>query len=93
VIIRSGEINRDQFEMLLMAVGHNVSFSVIDSYWSDLGIEPSGNLPFELFFEWWTSPVGCVFAPGGAGGSNSGRGSRNGSPSGRQSPKSVKTHK
>jgi Ca2+-binding EF-hand superfamily protein len=80
----SGEITRDQFELLLMAVGHNVSFSTIDSYWSDLGIEPNGNLTFDLFFEWWTSPVGCVYVP-----SNS----RSGSPARASSPKSMKSHK
>jgi len=65
-VSRRGSLSRDQFELLLMAIGHNVSFKQIESYWQDLGIPPSGSLSFDLFFDWWTSDVGAQFVPVGA---------------------------
>lgn len=56
----SGPLNRDQFELFLMAINHHVSSKTIDSYYYDLGLNSGGNdgISFDLFFEWWTSSVG-----------------------------------
>jgi len=59
---RGGPISRDQLELLLMALNHNVSERILDSYWDDMGLPNSELLPFELFFDWWTSDVGRDFA-------------------------------
>ena len=58
-----GSINKDQFELLLMAMGHNVSTGQLDLYCTDLGIGSDGVLSFDTFFEWWTSDVGVRFVP------------------------------
>lgn len=67
-----------------MAVGHKASFAQIDNYWNDLGVPADGNLPFDLFFEWWTSPVGASYVPSA---------SRPSSPGRAASPKGSKSHK
>jgi hypothetical protein len=64
----SGSINRDQYELLLMAIGHSVPFHQIDSYWTDMGLANGDMLPFELFFDWWTSDVGVQYIPPSAAG-------------------------
>lgn len=53
-----GAINKDQFELLIMALGQNLSPREIDACLSDLGVPVGGTVPFDLFFEWWTSDVG-----------------------------------
>jgi len=58
---KSGSINKDQFELLLMAMGRNASALQIDSYFADLGVSGGGTLSFALFFEWWTSDIGVEF--------------------------------
>jgi len=60
---RGGSISRDQFELLLMALHHNVSEKILNSYWADLGLPASESLTFELFLDWWTSDVGRDYAP------------------------------
>jgi hypothetical protein len=44
--------------MLLMALRHNVTDDTADHYWADMGLSASDLLPFDLFFDWWTSDVG-----------------------------------
>lgn len=60
---RKGSIDRNQFELLLMAMGHNVSVRQMGVYWADLGLSESCVLPFDIFYEWWTSDVGMKFVP------------------------------
>jgi Ca2+-binding EF-hand superfamily protein len=55
-----GVVNKDQFELLLMALGQSFSPLEIDSCLDDLGIPAGGTIPFDLFFDWWTSPVGAA---------------------------------
>jgi len=54
-----GSVNKDQFELLLMALGQNFSPLEIDACLADLGIPAGGSVAFDLFFDWWTSPVGA----------------------------------
>ena len=55
-----GAVNKDQFELLLMALGQNFSPLEIDACLADLGIPAGGTVSFDLFFDWWTSPVGVA---------------------------------
>jgi Ca2+-binding EF-hand superfamily protein len=55
-----GSVNKEQFELLLMALGSNLSPLEIDACLSDLGIPEGGSIPFDLFFDWWTSEVGAT---------------------------------
>ena len=55
----SGALNRDQFELLLMAVGYNVTSRELDACLSDLGVRAGESVGFALFFDWWTSSVGA----------------------------------
>jgi hypothetical protein len=32
-------------------------------YWADLGLSETCVLPFDIFYEWWTSDVGMKFVP------------------------------
>jgi hypothetical protein len=45
--------------MILMALRHNVPDIQADEYWHDMGAG-DGKLPFDVFFDWWTSDVGLV---------------------------------
>jgi hypothetical protein len=54
-----GAVNKDQFELLLMALGQNFSPLEIDACLNDLGIPHGGTISFDLFFDWWTSDVGA----------------------------------
>jgi len=47
---RSGNINKDQFELLLMASGQNVTASDVDAIFDDLGIPAGGLMSFDQFF-------------------------------------------
>jgi Ca2+-binding EF-hand superfamily protein len=54
-----GALNKDEFELLLMAIGHSATSSEVDRYFDDMGIGGSDRLPFATFFEWWTSDIGA----------------------------------
>ncbi len=55
----SGSLNKDDFELLLMAMGHNLSLKEIDACFNDMGVDPaSGTVSFDLFFDWWTDSHG-----------------------------------
>jgi len=58
---KSGNLNRDQFELLLMAVGYNVTSKELDACLADLGVHSGESVSFVLFFDWWTSVVGAKF--------------------------------
>ena len=55
----SGSLNKDDFELLLMALGHHLSLQELDACFADMGINAhGGTVPFELFCEWWTDSMG-----------------------------------
>jgi Ca2+-binding EF-hand superfamily protein len=55
----SGALDKDEFELLLMAMGHQLSVREIDACFADMGLDPSsGTVSFSLFFEWWTDSHG-----------------------------------
>lgn len=55
----SGNLDRDDFELLLMAMGYQLTQKEIDACLNDMGVNPSGGLvSFPLFFEWWTDSMG-----------------------------------
>lgn len=51
-------LNRDDFELLLMAMGHHLSQREIDACMNDMGAGTNGVIQFDLFFEWWTDSMG-----------------------------------
>jgi len=55
---RKESLNLDEFELLLMAIGHNLSSSEINSCWLDMGLKNNEKVSFDLFLDWWTSDVG-----------------------------------
>lgn len=56
---RSGSLNKDDFELLMMAIGHHLTAPEIDACFIDMGVDPNGgSVPFDLFFEWWTDSMG-----------------------------------
>lgn len=56
---RSGTLNKDDFELLLMAMGHNLSLSEVTACLNDMGVDStSGTVSFNLFFDWWTDSHG-----------------------------------
>lgn len=56
---KTGALNRDDFELLLMALGHHLTEHEVDACFQDLGLNVNnGTLPFELFLEWWTDSMG-----------------------------------
>ena len=57
----SGNLNRDQFELLLMAVGYNVTSKELDACLADIGVRNNEYVTFPIFFEWWTSSVGATY--------------------------------
>ncbi len=57
----SGKLDRDQFELLLMAVGYNVTNKELESCLADLGVRAGEYVTFDVFFDWWTSSVGASF--------------------------------
>lgn len=60
-ITGANSLNRDQFEVLLMALGLTITPIECDKCFSgDLGIPEGESLPFDLFCEWWTSDVGAA---------------------------------
>lgn len=58
-LINRGRLNKDDFELLLMALGHHLSMQEIDACLNDMGQNPANcALTFDLFFEWWTDSMG-----------------------------------
>eukprot|EP01038_Epipyxis_sp_PR26KG_P005600 gene5600-7729_t len=57
---RRGAINKDDLELLLMALGHTLSARDVDACVQDIGVSGEGNISFELFFDWWTSDIGVA---------------------------------
>lgn len=56
---RRGSVHKDEFDLLLMALGHHLSEKELDSCLNDMGVNPDGGLvPFDLFFDWWTDSMG-----------------------------------
>ncbi len=56
---RRGALSKDDFELLLMAIGHNLSLHELDACFKDMGVEgPGGVVSFDLFVEWWTDAMG-----------------------------------
>ncbi len=51
-------MSRDDFELLLMALGHNLTLHELEACFKDMGVESNGVVSFELFFEWWTDSMG-----------------------------------
>lgn len=51
-------MNRDEFELLLMAIGHRLTQRELDSCLQDMGVGSGDSITFELFFEWWTDSMG-----------------------------------
>jgi len=58
---RSGKIDCDQFELLLMAVGYNVTGKELEACLRDIGVKSGEFVKFETFFEWWTSNMGASY--------------------------------
>lgn len=58
---KSGKLNRDQFEMLLMAIGYNVSSKELDRCLKDLDVRDGEAVSFNSFFEWWSSNIGAIY--------------------------------
>jgi Ca2+-binding EF-hand superfamily protein len=58
-VYSSGKLNKDDFELLLMALGHHLSMQELDACLNDMGQNPATcALTFPLFFEWWTDSMG-----------------------------------
>jgi len=61
-ILYSGVLNKDDFELLLMALGHNLTQNELDACLRDIGVDAKknneGSVSFDLFFEWWTDSMG-----------------------------------
>jgi Ca2+-binding EF-hand superfamily protein len=56
---RTGSVDRDGFELVLLALGHRLSSPEIDSCMQDMGLHPqNGSVAFDLFFDWWTDSHG-----------------------------------
>jgi Ca2+-binding EF-hand superfamily protein len=52
-------LNKDEFELLLMALNHHLTAQELDACFVDMGIDPNGgSVNFDLFFEWWTDSMG-----------------------------------
>jgi len=52
-------LNRDDFELLLLALGHQLSSQEIEACLRDLGVDPQTNsITYELFHDWWTDSMG-----------------------------------
>jgi Ca2+-binding EF-hand superfamily protein len=56
---RSGALDRDGFELLLMAMGHQLTVKELDACLTDMGVSSaSGPITFQLFLDWWTDSMG-----------------------------------
>ena len=55
----SGSVNKEDFDLLLMALGHHLSAQELDACFTDMGVHASnGVVSFQTFFEWWTDSMG-----------------------------------
>jgi hypothetical protein len=41
-----------------MAIGHSATSRDLERYLQDMGVAEGDRVPFDTFFEWWTSDVG-----------------------------------
>lgn len=58
-VIYSGALDRDGFELLLMAMGHQLTVKELDACLADMGVtSASGPITFQLFLDWWTDSMG-----------------------------------
>lgn len=55
-----GAMDKDQFEILVLALGVPMTVKEIDASFDDLGIPEGEALQFELFADWWVSDVGAT---------------------------------
>jgi Ca2+-binding EF-hand superfamily protein len=55
---KCGSVAVEDFELLLMALGHHLSQKELDACLQDMGGSSNGNIPFALFFDWWTDSMG-----------------------------------
>jgi len=61
---KGGNINQEQFELLLLAVGlQSVTPRQLDQFWWDIGLAAGGECTFSQFFEWWSSDGPLVSTP------------------------------
>ena len=57
-IHNSGKLDKDDFELLTMALGYNLTPAEVSSCINDMGV--TDVVPFDLFFEWWTDSMGVM---------------------------------
>jgi len=50
---KTGELQKDKFDLLLLAAGFKTTPKQLDTYWTQLGLGKDDTLKFESFFEWW----------------------------------------
>jgi len=55
---KSGKLDKDDFELLTMALGYNLTPAEVSSCINDMGV--TDVVPFDLFFEWWTDSMGVM---------------------------------
>ena len=59
---KSNRLGRDDFELLLMALGYYVSSRDLDRCVRDIsGSDSSDTVTFKQFFRWWTSDVDASY--------------------------------
>ncbi len=56
----TGVVDKDQFEILVLALGVPMTPGEIDNSFVDLGIPEGQGIPFDLFADWWISDVGAA---------------------------------
>eukprot|EP01035_Chromulina_nebulosa_P017445 gene17445-22997_t len=56
-----GEINKEDLELLLMALGYHVNKKELEYCQRDLGLAIRDYVTFDNFFEWWTSEIGANY--------------------------------
>lgn len=55
---RQGRISEDDLDLLMSALGFNLTAKEIESCARDMGARDS--IEFDLFYEWWTDPMGMA---------------------------------
>lgn len=50
---KSGKIDRNQLEFLLLALGQKPSLQQLDSFCMEMGLHDRGHVTFECFSDWW----------------------------------------
>ena len=56
----TGTVDKDQFEILVMALGVPMTPFEVNDCFVDLGIPEGQGIPFDLFADWWISDVGAA---------------------------------